>query len=89
MFWNCGNLKKIDLSGFVGEVLTDISLMFLGCENLTLIDMRNFECEKCDETNDMFKYISTSGNFIYNSSKINTKILEELPVGWNKTDTKN
>ena len=89
MLSECANLRKIDLSGFVGEELTNVKFMFYDCYNLTLVDMSNFECGKCNETNGMFTKILSSGTFIYNSSKINPKILEQIPEKWNKTDIKN
>ena len=87
MFADCIKLEKIDLSGIVGEELVDMRLAFSYCSMLYSIDLRNFAGKKCDTT-DVFKELSKAGNFVYDSSKLDSSILNSLPTAWVLFDVK-
>ena len=43
MFYDCNNLKKINLSNFDTKNAVDMECMFSDCYNLTNIDLSNFD----------------------------------------------
>ena len=43
MFYGCGSLTSLDLSGFDTSAVTDISEMFCSCNHLTSIDLSSFD----------------------------------------------
>ena len=54
MFYNCKNIKKIDLSKFNTKNVTNMNSMFYNCENLIDINLSNFNTENVITMKDMF-----------------------------------
>ena len=55
MFFNCKNLKQIDLSGFDTSKVTDMSAMFAGCESLKTLDVSALDTSRVKNMNHMFR----------------------------------
>ena len=64
MFYNCDNLKSIDLSLFDTKNVTDMNNMFSGCSELKNIDLSSFDTKNVTDMNNMF-------NFCWNLQNIN------------------
>lgn len=54
MFYNCGALTQIDLSGFHTEKVTDMAHMFRGCASLKTLDVSGFNTETVTDLSGMF-----------------------------------
>ena len=54
MFYNCQNLRSIDLSSFDTKDVTDMSGMFSNCYNLRSINLSSFNTQKVTNMNNMF-----------------------------------
>lgn len=57
MFRGCSSLKSLDLSGFKTNNVTNMGLMFYGCDSLSTIYVGDgWNTEKVKDGNDMFRY---------------------------------
>ena len=54
LFYNCENLKQIDLSYFDTRNVINMSGIFYGCKNLEYIDLKTFYTNKVTNLNNMF-----------------------------------
>ncbi|MBO4372221.1 MAG: BspA family leucine-rich repeat surface protein, partial [Bacteroidales bacterium] len=54
MFYNCSNLKYMDLSGLNTAKATNMSVMFYGCYNLPSVDLSGFNTANLKEIDEMF-----------------------------------
>ena len=54
MFFNCGNITKIDLSSFNTKQVTNMNHMFGRCYNLKEIDLNNINTEKVTDMSYLF-----------------------------------
>ena len=54
MFYNCYNLKTMNLSGLNTENVTDMNYMFYACSSLTSLDVSHFNTENVTAMNSMF-----------------------------------
>ena len=54
MFYNCKSLKKLNLSNFDTNKVTDMSNIFFGCSSLTNLNISNFKINENTNTSDMF-----------------------------------
>ena len=54
MFYKCGNLASIDLSGFNTSKVSDMSSMFEGCCSLSVVNITGFESVKLSDVSRMF-----------------------------------
>ena len=88
MFHSCKSIEALDLSSFESSSLKEAFYMFSYCNNLKKIDLRNFKGENLYSSSYIFDNLLGSGTLIYNSSKMNPKVLNSLPSTWNKTDIK-
>lgn len=97
----CHQLKKIDLSSFNTENVTDMSLMFYDCINLVDLNISNLNTSKVTDMSDMFRNcfsIETIDLRSFNTSNvtdmqcmfINCRSTKEIKVSikW-KTDNAN
>jgi surface protein len=57
MFYNCKNIKKIDLSSFDIKNNTNIKNMFLNCDNLKEIKVSKECLDKINQANPLHKQI--------------------------------
>lgn len=55
MFFDCGNLTQIDLSGFDTSKVTNMSAMFAGCERLKALDLSGFDTSRVTNMGGMFQ----------------------------------
>ena len=54
MFWNCSNLKSLDLTKFDTKNVSSMYFMFYGCSNLTSLNLTNFNTKNVKNMNGMF-----------------------------------
>ena len=54
MFYNCKNIKYIDLSDFISKNVTDMNHMFYNCEKLIDINLSKFNTENVVSMKNMF-----------------------------------
>ena len=54
MFFNCYDIKQIDLSSFDTQNVTNMSWMFYGCRNLTDINLSSFDTQNVTDMSHMF-----------------------------------
>ena len=54
MFWSCGALTSLDVSGFNTENVTNMSHMFYGCSSLTSLDVSGFNTANVTDMYGMF-----------------------------------
>ena len=54
MFYECGNLIDIDISGLDTSNVTDMGHMFYGCDKLKELDLSNFKTSKVKDMSYMF-----------------------------------
>ena len=54
MFYNCSNLKQLDVSNFNTSNTTAMNHMFYNCSNLKQLDLNNFNTEKVTTMEGMF-----------------------------------
>ena len=54
MFWNCSNLKSLDLTKFDTKNVSSMYFMFYNCPNLTSLDLTNFNTKNVKNMNGMF-----------------------------------
>lgn len=71
MFYQCKNLKKIDLSKFNTSKVTNVYGMFAYCSSLTELDLSNFVTGNVTNMHSMFNGCSSLTKL--NLSKFNTK----------------
>ena len=89
MFINCFKLKPIDLSGLIGEFLTDVGYMFRGCSSLTSIDLSNFDSKKSNGEAIFSGFYTRNGTLKYNSKKMSSNILKSIPSCWTLINVSN
>ena len=58
MFYNCKNIKLLDLSSLQTKTVTNMSDMFYNCENLTNINLSNFNTENVTDMSGLFSRCS-------------------------------
>ena len=56
MFYECRDLRNINLSSFDTKNVTDMSYMFCLCGGLQIIDLSSFEDENLTDNTAMFDY---------------------------------
>lgn len=56
MFTGCGLLKRIEVSEFNTEKVTNMGSMFSGCQSLEKIDLSSFDTRKVKKMGQMFGY---------------------------------
>jgi surface protein len=81
MFYYCVNLTSLDLSNWDTSKVTDMQRMFDWCTSLTEVRMGG-NPSKVTNVNNMFKGITTTGTFYYNSAYDYSKIIAKLPSTW-------
>ncbi len=54
MFFECGSLRSLDLSGFDTSLVTDMCAMFCSCSNLTGLDVSGFDTSNVINIGGMF-----------------------------------
>ena len=54
MFYNCANLKAIDLSKLITSSVENMNLIFANCKSLRFLDISNFDLTKLTKTDEMF-----------------------------------
>ena len=54
MFYDCENIKEINLGKLNFSLVTDFSCMFKGCKNLVNLDVTNFNTKNSKSFHDMF-----------------------------------
>ena len=54
MFWGCGSLTQLDLSGLDTSNVTDMNHMFWGCDGLTVLDLSGFNTSSVTDMSNMF-----------------------------------
>ena len=77
MFYNCQNVKEINLTNFYTSLVTNMNGMFYGCNNLIYIDLSNFDMNNCNNYENMFTNVNNI-RFINLQYFKNDKIIREL-----------
>ncbi|MDE6699647.1 MAG: DUF285 domain-containing protein [Acetatifactor sp.] len=54
MFYECSNLKSVDVSSFNTDCVTDMSSMFYGCSSLKSVDMSGWDTSRVTNMYSMF-----------------------------------
>ena len=54
MFSNCSSLKKLNLSNFNTNNVSNMNTMFSGCESLIELNLNNFNTDASTKMNHMF-----------------------------------
>lgn len=54
MFYNCSNLKNLDLQYMDTSAVNDMQGMFYNCSSLTSLDLSNFDTSNVTDMSDMF-----------------------------------
>jgi len=54
MFYDCTNLKEVDLSGFDVSNITSLTYMFCNCCSLTSLDLSSFDAQNITNMDSMF-----------------------------------
>ena len=54
MFWNCGKLTDLDISGFNTGNVKDMGGMFENCQNLTKLDLSSWDTSNVTDMGSMF-----------------------------------
>ena len=82
-FYNCKNLKNIDLSNIKTDNVSDMGLLFYWCENLSEIDVSTWNTSKVTNMWNMF-YNTTNLKTIYvwSGFKTNSVISSGLMFQW-------
>ena len=70
MFYNCSNLKNLDLQYMDTSAVNDMNGMFYNCSSLTSLDLSNFDTSNVTDMSDMF--YNCSGLTNLNLSSFNT-----------------
>ena len=76
MFYNCSNIKSIDLSNFDTSEVNDMSWMFHGCVNLKTINLSKLNTEKVKNMKEMFSGCQTLSSL--DLSSFNTKNVKDM-----------
>ena len=58
MFYGCSSLKKLNLSNFNTNNVTDMSGIFFECKSLKEINLSNFNTKNVTDMHSMFSYCS-------------------------------
>ena len=75
MFYNCRNLKEINLSKFKVDKVQNVSWMFCKCLSLGYLNIANFNSKKIKDLNFMVEGINHHCNIICKDRILLTKIL--------------
>ena len=59
MFYGCGSLTSLDLTGFDTSQVTDMKEMFSGCRSLISLDLSNFDTSQVADMKAMFSGCSS------------------------------
>jgi surface protein len=78
MFYECYDLKNLDISNFITDSLTNSATMFFYSKNLTNINMRNFNTENINDYDRMFTGVPTTVTITTNQATKNW-IKEKFP----------
>ena len=73
LFYDCCNLKTLDLSNFDTSNVTNMSKMFDSCNNLTTLDLSNFNTSNVTNMDFMFRsciYLKTLDLSNFNTSNV-------------------
>ena len=73
MFYNCGELTSIDLSGWNTSNVTDMNYMFYACSSLTFLDLSGWNTSNVTNMNSMFgncKNLTTLDVSHFNTSNV-------------------
>ena len=93
MFYNCENLKNIDLSNFNAKNVEIMNSMFYQCLQLDNINLSELESSKVNDASGMFENCVSLKNIDisnFNNSDINTdKMFEGIPDSGTITVNKN
>jgi surface protein len=74
MFYNCKNLKTLDISSFDTSSVSSLQYMFSGCENLVSLDLSNFNLSSAQRINNMFSNCKSLVYLNLDSFEIGTNI---------------
>ena len=88
MFTNCKALDKVDLSSFRTPELLSISFLFSGCSSLNDIDVSYLDNSKVRNPEDIFKELPEEGTISYNSDKLTSNVMAQIPPKWIRKDVK-
>jgi len=55
LFYDCRDIKYIDLTSFYAKDITDMSRMFYDCKNLQKVDLSNFDAVNLINMDEMFR----------------------------------
>ena len=96
MFFNCNNLKELNLAGFDTSKVTNMSEMFDGCSKLTELDLSGFDTSNVTAMNWMFhgcnrletlnlsgfdtSKVSTMANMFLNCEKLTVLDLSDFTI---------
>ena len=86
MFANCFSIESIDMLNWDMKNIKDINYLFYYCSKLKSIKM-NFNNNKADfdKKSDIFKGLPENGSFTWRKGVDCKRILEILPVSWNRS----
>ena len=84
MFYNCKNIKILDLSSLSTKNITNMSNMFYNCEKLTYINFSNFNTENVTNMSGLFSRCSNLQNI--DLSFFNTKNVTNISNMFNCCD---
>ena len=83
MFERCSSLKSIDLSSFDFQNIKKFDCLFQGCSELRRINM-SFNNYNFWNFKTVFQGIPNSGSFLFVKEMTCEKILNYLPISWNR-----
>jgi len=81
MFYYCGSLVELDLSGFDTSKVTNMGGMFLGCNSLMSLNLSNFNTSKVTNMNNMFRGCANLKTL--NMSSFDTKNVTDMSSMFN------
>ena len=75
LFYCCGNLTKLDLSGWDTSNVKNMHRMFTGCKSLTELDLSGWDVSNVEDMSDMFYHCDnlTLENIIMDGCSDETK----------------
>ena len=73
MFYDCGSLTSLDLSGFDTSKVTDMARMFSSCGSLSKLDLSGFDSSNVGNMEDIFYGCSSLKNLTCSDRKILAK----------------
>ena len=76
MFYNCENLKEINLNNFDTKQVRSMARMFANCKLLEKVELNNFDTSNVNDMDSMFRYIQNLKEL--NLSSFNTDKVENF-----------